>query len=545
MEIHKKNFLKYYNCLSCPNSAYYLSSNQSCVVPDAATVQAAEAVGTTSKVIFISATASAAITYLPSKGNSPMLMRILQIMARITFMKLIDINYLTPLAKFYDDTDLGQFGLPNIFNKRTNATNTNNHRILAQLSSNGGDSSSNLFVLNVQGSVIFNRYFGYSFSQLFLDDYGGIAFSSCITFVLYIIVRLVSKCFKDENSKIRGFLTKFAQAFERSIIVTLLVSRYMYLCSSLIFNYVFHPLNGVYEKVSFGFAIFYTILLIYIIGLALCVAFYYTRESKARLKPVRPLLNILQVLLQEYNRKGFIGRFFPFWTLLSDLMRVFILLLLYKWRLVQLAFLIIISLTTIALSLQKSVFKTNSSRILMIGTEVGFIILCVLFFAMCFLENSGSLAAYNFQLGLSWSAVIVNISIILFQLIIEIVEFFLLRREKKRQEQQQKATQNLNQLENPSRLIEQNPNFNDPHNSQLIQIPNVDNMESAARRPQKCEVDMANRSGIITRLTVNIEDAKNSQQVQMQNSSKQEFSFEKPDKYGGNILHVNRNRRPN
>jgi K+-sensing histidine kinase KdpD len=202
--------------------------------------------------------------------------------------------------------------------------------------------------------------------------------------------------------------------------------------------------------------------------------------------------------------------------LLSDLMRVLVLLLLYKWRLVQLVFLIIIGLTTIALSLPKSVFKTNASRILMIGTEVGFIILCVLFFAMYFLENSGSLTGYNFQLALSWSAVVINISIILFQIVMEIVEFFRLRREKKRQEQQEKAIQNLNQLENPSKLIEQSSNFNDHYNSQpiqisqLIQMPDVDETESATKKPKKYEVIMINRSGSGTRRTVSIDDANNS-----------------------------------
>jgi len=211
---------------------------------------------------------------------------------------------------------------------------------------------------------------------------------------------------------------------------------------------------------------------------------------------------MLTVLLQDYRSKRFIGRFFTFWILLSDLMIVLVLLLLSKWPIAQLSILIIINLMTIILSLPNPVFKTTASKILMIGTEAGFIIVSILFLVMHFLENVATPIAYNIQFILSWSAVGVNISIILFQIIIKVVEFFRLRREKKRQEQQQKAIQNLNQLENPSRLIEQSGNFNDPHNSepiqisqsiqisQLIQMPDVDEMESAARRPKKYEICM-------------------------------------------------------
>ena len=46
------------------------------------------------------------LVYIQSKGASTQLERILQIMARINFMKLININYLTPLAAFYNFTAL-------------------------------------------------------------------------------------------------------------------------------------------------------------------------------------------------------------------------------------------------------------------------------------------------------------------------------------------------------------------------------------------------------------------------------------------------------
>ena len=92
---------------------------------------------------------------LQAKGTSQKLLNLLQIMTRITFMRLIDINYLLPLATFYNYTDLGQFGPPNIFNKMRTTTNTAN--VAHPTSSNGG--GTNFFVLDTQGNVIFNSFF--------------------------------------------------------------------------------------------------------------------------------------------------------------------------------------------------------------------------------------------------------------------------------------------------------------------------------------------------------------------------------------------------
>ena len=122
------------------------------------------------------------LVYIQSKGASTQLERILQIMARINFMKLININYLTPLAAFYNFTALGQFGLPNIFNKIPGFNNSQT-------------STDSTFKTNSEGAVIFNDYFRYSFSQVFFDNYGAIVFFICITLSLYLLVKVACKCF--------------------------------------------------------------------------------------------------------------------------------------------------------------------------------------------------------------------------------------------------------------------------------------------------------------------------------------------------------------
>ena len=193
-------------------------------------------------------------------------------------MKLINVNYLTPLAACDKYTDLGQFGLPNIFSSIPRfsnsqaSTSSNNNK-----ATDDNSSDSSLFITNAEGGVIFNDYFDHSFSQVFLDNYGGIVFSTCTTLMLYLLVKVVSKCFKDENSKIKKILLSIVHSFERSIIMALLVSRYMYLCSALILNYAFIPLNGTYQQLSLAVAIIYTIVLVFILVLSILVVFYHVK----------------------------------------------------------------------------------------------------------------------------------------------------------------------------------------------------------------------------------------------------------------------------
>ena len=398
------------------NHSYIISpSNSTAPISTGSTVaSAADVAGTTSQAIFISAAASALFVYIQSKGASTQLMRILQIMARINFMKLININYLTPLAAFYEYADLGQFGLPNVFNKIPGFN-------ISQASTNSTGS---------EGTAIFNDYFRYSFSQVFLDNYGGIVFSTCITLILYLLVKVACKCFKNKNSKIKKILIATGQSFEKSVIMTLIVSRYSYLCSALILNYIFIPFNGAYQQISFGFAILFTIIIAVVWFLAISVSFYHGR-SKAKLKSIRPFLNLITLLCQEYHSKSYLGRIMTFWTLLSNLIIVLVLELLRKWVIVQLSVLIVLNAMAILIALPKNVFKTEATKITVIGTEVGFTIISILFLVIYSLENSNS---YQVRLGLSWATVGVNVAIILFQIIVKIVEFVRLRRAKKREE---------------------------------------------------------------------------------------------------------------
>ena len=124
-----------------------------------------------------------------------------------------------------------------------------------------------------------------------------------------------------------------------------------------------------------------------------------------------------------------------FWTLLCNFMIMLALHLLRKWTIIQLSVLIVLNVITTLISLPKNVFKSAANKIVVIGTEVGFIIVAILFIVMYSLENSGS---YQVRLGLSWTTIGVNVSIILFQIIVKIVEFIQLRRKKKREEQKLK-----------------------------------------------------------------------------------------------------------
>ena len=199
---------------------------------------------------------------------------------------------------------------------------------------------------NPQGSIIFNDHFSYSFSQVFLDNYGGIIFSTCVTLTLYFLIKQASKGFKNENSKIKKLLIELVHSFERSIIMTLLVFRYAYFCSALIFNYAFIPLNGVYQQISFGFAVFYLIILVSILLLTICVSFYHGK-TKAKLKPIQPLFNLITLICQDYYSKRYLGRIMTFWYLLSNFLNMLFLILLRKRVIVQLSALLALNVITI------------------------------------------------------------------------------------------------------------------------------------------------------------------------------------------------------
>ena len=415
------------------NSSYsYMispSNSTALIFTDSTVAQAAAAVGTTTQVITIGTTTFTLLAYLQAKGASTQMMRFLQIMARINFMKLININYLTPLAAFYNYTDLGQFGMPNIFNKIPGYNNSQTP-------------TNSTIKTDSQGHIIFNDYFKYSFSQVFLDNYGGIIFSTCTTLTLYLLVKVASNCFKNKNSKIKNILIAAGQSFEKSVFTTLLVSRYSYLCSALILNYVFIPTNGAYQQISSGLAILYTILMVFILILAICVSFYHGR-NKAKLKPIRPLLRSIALLLRDYRSNSYSGRIMTFWTLLSNLLIILVLTLLRKWVIFQLSVLIALNAITILIAYPKNVFKATADKIVLIGTELGFILVAILFLVMYSLENSN---LYQVRLGLSWTVIGVNVAIILFQIVVKIINFFRLRREKRRKERKQKqgSTQRAN-----------------------------------------------------------------------------------------------------
>ena len=415
-----RSLLLSFDLLNSNSSYSYMispSNSTASIISDYTVAQVAAVVGTTSQIIFSTTAASALLVYLKAKGASTQLMRILQIMARINFMKLININYLTPLATFYNFTDLGQFGLPNIFNKIPGFNNS-------QVSTNP------MLRTDSQGQVIFNDYFQYSFSQVFLDNYGGIVFSTCISLLLYLLVKVAGKCFKNKNSRIKKSLIAAEQSFEKSVLMTVLVSRYNYLWSALILNYAFNPIHGAYQQISFGFAIFYTIIIVFILILTISVSFYHGK-NKAKLKSIRPFFDLVTLLCQEYRSKTYLGRIMTFWTLFFNLIIMLVLELLRKWVIVQLSVLIVLNVITILFALPKNLFKTTATKITVIGTELGFIIIAILSLVMYSLENSG---LYHVRLGLSWTTIGVNVAIIIFHILVKIAEFFRLRRAKKREE---------------------------------------------------------------------------------------------------------------
>jgi len=424
------------------------------VYQDTTIAEAATTMGSIAQPVLIATSGISLLLYIQSKGASAHLMTILHVMARIIFMKLVDVNYLTPLATFYDYTDQQQFGLPNVIGKilGTDNSSSSGRRILASTlsSTSASDTQQSLNSLihtNSTGNAIFNSYFSYSFSNVFLDGYGGIVFSSLVTLFLYLLIKAIAACIKNSESKIKKILTSIADSCQKSLLMTFLVSRYMYLCSSLILNYAFISLNGAYQVVSFVFAIIFTILLVLVLIITLCLAFYHG-TLKRKLKRIRPLFDLISVMCQEYRSKTFLGRFLTFWVLISNLCNVLILLLLTRWVIVQLSLLMTLNLITIVFSLPKRTYKLTSTKIAVILTEVGFLSFAAIFLAMYFRESSGSSSSYRQRMILSWVGVGINISIISVQIISRIVAFIIAwRKARKAKKQLEKAKKQLERIQ--------------------------------------------------------------------------------------------------
>ena len=230
--------------------------------------------------------------------------------------------------------------MPNFFNKIPGHNNTQTV-------------TDSTFKTDSEGHDNINDYFTYSFSQTFLDNYGGIVFSSCMTLSLYLFVKVAGKCFKNQMSKIRKLLIAAGQSFEKSVLMTLLVSRYSYLCSAIILNLAFIPVNGVYQQISFGFAILYTMIIVFVLILSICAGFYHGR-NRAKLKSIRPLLNLIALLCQDHYSRNHFGRLMTFWTLSSNLMIMLALPLLRKWTIIQLSVLTVLNVMTILILFPKT-----------------------------------------------------------------------------------------------------------------------------------------------------------------------------------------------
>jgi hypothetical protein len=213
--------------------------------------------------------------------------------------------------------------------------------------------------------------------------------------------------------------------------MTIVVSRYMYLCSALILNYAFISLNGSYQIVSFIFAIFFTILLLLIIIAAFFLAFYHGDSYKKKLRLIRPMFMILRVLFQNYRSKTFVARFLSFWMLLSNVLTVLILELLQKWQFVQLGLLMALNVITMGLSIPHNIYISTVQKWCVILTELGFVVFSLIVLAMFLLQNSGGSSSYTARLRWSWTAIAINICILLLQIISGVIEYVIKRRKEK------------------------------------------------------------------------------------------------------------------
>ena len=181
---------------------------------------------------------------------------------------------------------------------------------------NSQTSADSTFKIDSQGQAIFNDYFQYALCQVFLDNYGGIVFSTCIWLILYFLVKVAYQCLTNKNSKIQKIL--IATAFEKSVLKTILVSQCSYLWSALILKYAFIPPNGAYQQIRIGFVIVYTIIIAFILIPTISVSFD-NGKNETKLNFNRPLFGLITLLCQEYRNKAYLGRIMTFGGLNNEI----------------------------------------------------------------------------------------------------------------------------------------------------------------------------------------------------------------------------------
>mgnify|MGYP001293480244 CR=1 FL=1 len=360
------------------------------------------------------------VLFLQQKGYSTSIMRLLLFTSRVNFMKLININYPSPLPSFYGFIDVGEFGMPSFI---ANSFNNPSERLLEEA--------------DTKYTVLYNEYAEFRYSYIFLDTYGGIFFSTLMSFLAYLVFKLIARFFKKREGKIKKMINGVIEMFEKNILTTILITRYLQLSIGTILN-VGHPsFQNPYQYVSFFIGIFYGVILI-IFWVAAILGVIFDPEKHKDTKYLKTVFKLVTLLYKDFKPSMF-ARFYAFFTLLFC--NFFIMFLLESMRTspgVQVISITFIQISNVAFTFAPNLFVSKCRKLSIAGTEISLLLITVLNSVMCLLQNQSGAKAYQGRIICSWALIVIVIFTIIYQLVVGIVEAIIDYRAKKRAEKENK-----------------------------------------------------------------------------------------------------------
>lgn len=382
-----------------------VSENSSISFPDQEEMlKTAKIAGLTAQTAVITTSAVSFIGYLKSKGYSSYLMRFLILMSQINFLKLINVNFPTSLAIFFDSMDLEQFGIPNyvrnIFNVPEYEAKSTRRMLQSSVNS------------TVTTSITFNTYHTFGFSTIFLETYGGILVSSITMLLLYFFCWMVSCCIKEKKlPRFKGLLRSVLEMMEKNVLTTLLMSRYQYLILAIFLNFMYRPLSNSYEITSFVIASIYTVMII--VGILACIRAALKNgfwEKKSAV--VAYFTKKVDVLFSEYEDTA-LGRTVPAVNLIYNLFTMVIIAMLQNWPAVQIILMLSNNIVAVTLFCCSGVFKSSCVKFMAISAETGLFLITLCLLSIYSLQFETTTHAYNSRVIFGWvSVTIVGVTIL-------------------------------------------------------------------------------------------------------------------------------------
>lgn len=384
--------------------------------------------------VIITGVATTAI-YLKSNGYSDALMKCLVLAERISYFKYCNVKYPKFLKMFFDFIDLGQLGMPNVVKIIMREGDDSTPK-------QSDDQRLRRLASTADNQVTMNSHHNLSYSSVFLETYGGIFFSMLMTLLIYAVLKLVSFCLRNSGTKyakIKNVIASVVKTLEKSVIATLLVSRYFHLCVGVILNFQYMSLSSSYHKASFSIALIYSILLL-ILALALLFICFANKKHFDRFPFMTSLFEKVDILYLDFEDplSNSLARSLPLMTLLLNFATASTIVTLFRWPLLQIMLMTGYDILTVFLHLQSVQFKSKYTRFSLLITEIGLSLISICLLIIYTIQDAQSIYMLKKRIILGWTVIGIGGCILLLQMLNKIVESIVKAKQKAKLKKEEK-----------------------------------------------------------------------------------------------------------